>query len=536
MPIIELSEIPEHEQIDADICIVGSGPAGTTLALELSQSKLRVVVLESGGLERDDAADALNEIESIGWPRVMDQWIVRNRVLGGSSYTWRGKCAPFDDIDYEERNWVPYSGWPLRPQDLAPYLERSTSHIGIGAGTGYTSASGFWKLANRKSETPSFDENLLVPYFWQFSKDKYNPFDYARFGKRLRHGEANDTRILLHATALRVNVDEAGTAVKSITVSGRDGRVRVVAAHRIVLCAGGIENARLLLASNHQLSTGLGNQNDLVGRFLMDHPRGTVAKFDPKRADTSLRWLGVYNVGSKASSHRYRHGLQLSPRYQREQRLLNCAVFLEERLTVDDPWSAVMRLVRRQGSRRDVMHIVSNIDVIAKGTYQYFVKKNGLQRKYEHIELLGIVEQPPNPDSRLMLSNKKDPLGIPLARIDWKVSDLEQETMRVTARLVASEFARLGLESPHLEQWVTDGNGFPTNIRDVAHPTGTTRMSLDPRTGVVDINCEVHGIRGLFVAGTSVFPTAGHANPTQMIVAFACRLADILKAKSKLSG
>ncbi len=532
MSIFDLSEIPENEKINADVCIIGSGPAGATLAVELANCALRVVLVESGGKERQADTDALNEIESVGWPRVMDQWIVRNRMLGGSSATWRGKCATFDDIDYEERDWVPHSGWPIQPSEMKPYLDRSTSHLGIGTGTGYTGID-FWKIENRTCETPSFDENLLMPYFWQFTKDKHNPFDYMRFGKRLADGEAGNAKILLHATVVHIDTNDSGTAAKSVQVCGRDGRMRTIAAPQIVLCAGGVENTRLLLASNRRFPAGLGNQNDLVGRFLMDHPRGAVATFDPKRSDSLLGWFGLYNVKSKAGSHRFRHGLQLSPLYQRKHRLLNCAVFLEERLTEDDPWSAMIRLLRRQGSLlRDATCIASNIGIVAKGINQYFVQKKGLQRKFERIELLAIVEQPPDPDSRLTLSDRVDRHGMPLSRIDWKVSELEQETFRVTAQLVASEFARLGLEPPRLENWVVNGQGFPTEIRDVAHPTGTTRMSENPRAGVVDTNCEVHGIRGLFILGSSVFPTSSHVNPTQMIVAFAVRLADLMKARA----
>jgi choline dehydrogenase-like flavoprotein len=531
MPVIELSEIPEHENIEADVCIIGSGPAGATLAIELAQTAFRVVLIESGGREREVESDALNEIESIGWPRTLDQWIVRNRILGGSSATWRGKCAPFDDLDYEERDWVPNSGWPVKLQELAAYLERSAPHLGIGTGTGYTGAE-FWKIANRRSETPSFDENLLAPYFWQFSKDKHNPFDYVRFAKRLVAGEARHARILLHATVTQISTNESGTMAESVEVRGRDGRTRVIAAPQIVLCAGGIENARLLLASNRQFPAGLGNHNDLVGRFLMDHPRGPIATFDPQKSDAVLRWFGLYNVKSKLGSHRFRHGLQLSPSYQRKHGLLNCAVFLEERLTEDDPWSAIIRLLRGQGSLpRDALYIGSNVGIVAKGLNQYFIEKKGLQRKFEKIELLGIVEQPPNPDSRLTLSDRLDHYGMPLARIDWKVSKQEQETVKVTAKLVASEFTRLGLEPPQLENWILNDQGFPEGIRDVAHPTGTTRMSEHSRAGVVNPNCEVHGIQGLFVIGSSVFPTASHANPTQMIVAFAIRLADLLKAR-----
>jgi choline dehydrogenase-like flavoprotein len=116
--------------VQCDVCIIGSGPAGMTIARELSGTSLRVTLLESGGMERQEASDALNEIESVGWTRAQDQWTVRNRIVGGSSATWWSRCAPFDEIDMEQRDWVPYSGWPVKAGDLTSYIERSAKYLG----------------------------------------------------------------------------------------------------------------------------------------------------------------------------------------------------------------------------------------------------------------------------------------------------------------------------------------------------------------------------------------------------------------------
>ena len=123
MPILDSSAFAGSSalptRLRCDVCIIGTGPAGITIARELSGTPLRVTILESGGAERQEETDALNEIESVGWPRVMDQWLVRNRIVGGTSSTWDGRCAPFDEIDLQFRDWVPYSGWPFRMDDLA---------------------------------------------------------------------------------------------------------------------------------------------------------------------------------------------------------------------------------------------------------------------------------------------------------------------------------------------------------------------------------------------------------------------------------
>jgi choline dehydrogenase-like flavoprotein len=144
MPIVDLRDIPVAEKIEADICIVGSGPAGSTIARELGK-RLRIVVVESGGIARNTDVDSLNEIENIGRARVMDQWLVRNRMLGGSSNTWTGRCAPFDEIDCEARNWVQYSGWPFTAGEVEPFLQRAAPYLGLGFGSGFSDHA-FWEL------------------------------------------------------------------------------------------------------------------------------------------------------------------------------------------------------------------------------------------------------------------------------------------------------------------------------------------------------------------------------------------------------
>jgi choline dehydrogenase-like flavoprotein len=285
-----------------------------------------------------------------------------------------------------------------------------------------------------------------------------------------------------------------------------------------------------LLASRRAISAGLGNQNDLVGRFLMDHPRGRLGAFDVANSEPLQRWLGVYNLKSSKGSHRFRHGLRLSPNYQRNNGLLNCAVWLNEFVTEDDPWNALARILRGRGTlAKDALFVASNLGLVAKGLNQFLIQRNGMPRKLDRLELLCIVEQQPDPESRITLSDRVDRFGVPISRINWKINQQEERTVRTIGRLVQAEFRRLSLNELCLDDWLVRDEGLPLSFPDIAHPTGTTRMSTSPKSGVVDPNCQVHGVRGLFVAGSSIFPTSGHANPTHMIVATAIRLADFLK-------
>src|ERR1051325_5939172 len=164
MPIVDSSALVADpgviQKLDCDVCIIGSGPAGATIARELAGTRLKVTIVESGGMQRQPQADALNEIENVGWPRVMDQWLVRNRIVGGSSHSWTGRCGPFDDIDFEKRAWVPYSGWPIGLRDVMPYLDRSTSYLGIGK-----RGRDFWSMTGLKPPARSLDTTTLLQFF-----------------------------------------------------------------------------------------------------------------------------------------------------------------------------------------------------------------------------------------------------------------------------------------------------------------------------------------------------------------------------------
>ena len=529
MDLRSLSTLQNGETLEADICIVGTGPAGATLMRELAGTRLRVIVVESGETNPVSFAESLNEIESIGVARTLDQTIVRNRILGGTSLLWSGRCAYLDEIDYQERPWVPHSGWPLGPEEMAPYLARSAEHLGLGL-SGDFSHEGFWALAARTRPASRLDPTRLRPFFWQFSRFR-GPQEPMRFGPRiLSERNAPNLRVLTGATAVHINTNEAVTAQHSLEVAAHDDRRWTVTAGKLVLCAGGIENARLLLNSTRVCAQGLGNTHDMVGRFLMDHPRGGVAKFDHTKARTLTPHFGFHTVRTEHGTNLFCQGLRLSPDVQESEGLLNCAVWLSELVAPDDPWTAVKHIASgRPDWRRDLLAVLSNGVLMARGLDSMLRRGGGPIRKLDGLELNCIVEQLPDPDSRVLLADRVDGHGMRLPRLDWRISQLEQQTVRRTAQLVASGLQAAGIAAPVLEDWVAAGEGFGPGFGDVAHHIGTTRMSGDARSGVVDARCAVHGVSGLFVAGSSVFPTASHANPTQMIVALAVRLADHLQ-------
>jgi choline dehydrogenase-like flavoprotein len=538
MHTADFNQQDETSELETDVCIVGSGPAGLSVAKEFVGSSVRVLVVESGDAEPNEFADALNSIDSVGVPRVMD--LVRARIFGGTSHVWSGRCAPFDATDYAERDWAPMSGWPVQMADLAPYVERASVNLGLGPPCYDESV---WKKGLSLKwydgrpggagmpPAQELDPNLLRPVFWQFSKHVDNPKDWMRFGPWFRQFSAKNVRILLNATVTQLNLADDGRAITSADVTGKSRKTRRIRAKAFVLCAGGVENPRLLLASNKVAANGIGNRNDLVGRYFMDHPRAAFATVNPRRSQALQDRFCVHRLNHETGAHYFLTGFGLSPALQKAERLLNCAGWLILHSAPDNPWDAVRRL--RSAKRnliRDAAAIGANSRIVMQGVGR-LVRRMPVAHKLEKITLFADVEQRADRNSRVTLSDRKDPFGVPLPCIDWRINDQVGDSIRRLGSAAAHEFERLGLAKIDLEPWVVDRKLSEANFTDAGHPSGGTRMASDPKAGVVDEHCQVHGVGGLYVASSSVFPTNGHANPTLMIVALAIRVADRIKAQ-----
>jgi choline dehydrogenase-like flavoprotein len=537
MNVEDLRALPERAVVDADVCIVGSGPAGLTIARELNGSGLKVLVLESGGRDREPWSEALNTIESVGAPRVMDQALVRNRVLGGSSATWAGRAATFDELDFAAREWVPFSGWPITRAELEPYFVRSMQHLGLAVAD--NNQPSLVDLVAAKYAR--LDRQMFRQYAWTYSRHDASSSDVMRFGPQALNSRLDDVRCFVHATVTHIDTSETGDTVTRLQVHAPDRRCRWVTARLVVLCGGAIENARLLLASNRVLEGGVGNGHDVVGRFLMDHPRGPVGHFAPADSLAVQRLFGDFRLKGNAATTtgavapiagpaQLTPGFALSPEIQESERMLNCAMWISGHLSDDDPLDSARDLVRLRRPVQSLRNVLGHPRMVTENMKRVLFDGRLALRSMSTVELQCIVEQRPDRDSRITLSERTDALGVPLSVIDWRIGDQEARTVRWASIGFAGEMRRLGLPVPVLLAMITDEDAT-FHLPDVAHPSGTTRMSLDPCTGVVDVNCAVHGVDGLFVAGSSVFPTNGHANPTQMIVAMAVRLADHLKAE-----
>ncbi|RYC29350.1 GMC family oxidoreductase [Lichenibacterium minor] len=520
MDISDLRTIAAGAVVHAEVCIVGSGPVGHAVASELALAGISVVVIESGGREPDAWVDSLNEVENVGAPRVVDQRLVRNRGLGGSSRTWSGRLAAFDNADFERRPWVPGSGWPIARPEMARFLAAAATHLGgvVGDNLAPGHVDGILARSIR------FDGGPLVDYLWSYSRHDSRSRDFRRFATVAEAPVMAGVRCLLNATVTQVEVTAQADTVIGLEVGGLDGRFRRVSSPVVVLCAGGIENARLLLASDRVVRGGLGNAHDQVGRHLMDHQRGPVARFREADIDAAQRTFGSFRRVLDGTPTVLTRGVAFSRNHQRDRGLLNAAAWLNGRVSPEDPIDALSRMGRMRGdSIRDAITLARGAPRLVQAAARFTLGRSPVRRMLG-LDLECMVEVSPDPDSRITLSNRRDVLGVPISRVDWRVGEREARTLQAMAHTFMRESARLGLPVPQPTEEVDDGV-VPASFLDVAHPTGATRMSSDPATGVVDTDCAVFGIRGLFVAGSSVFPSSGHANPTQTAVALAIRLA-----------
>lgn len=518
----------------ADVCVVGSGAAGVPLTLELARRGKSVLLLESGGLAFDAEIQSLYEGENLGHPMELDYG--RYRVFGGSTTQWTGRCAKLDPIDFETRDWLPYSGWPIGPEDLAPYYGPAAKYCGFRAPWTRDDEA----FAAVGARVPALDPDRAGPFVWRYGPSGVRM--YANFGadheQELRR--AQNVRVLLNANVVGFVASERGGRIEALKVRSLDGRALEARADAFVLCCGGLENARLLLHSEEDTPGGVGTGRAMLGRFFMQHPRGRIARVKTS-AEMSRRLQDTFNVFATARPPQHEIGFALPETVQRREGLLNASAILTYEADPNSGWERAkdgLRSLAREpvaGAARLAGALADPVDVVRNAW------RRGVQGRHPAVRTRAIdvvidLEQAPDPESRVTLGDGRDRLGMRRAQVDWRVSDLERRTSLRFAELLAEEFRRLGLGELELEPWLRETGPVGTEaLTGTFHHIAVTRMASDPSQGVVDADCRVHGAPNLFVGGCSVFSTGGHANPTLTIVALALRLADHL-AEQDLAG
>lgn len=544
--IVDLGETRDSELAEYDVCVVGSGPAGTTVANELAGSGVRICILESGRLKPTKHGDRLRDVRSEG---IQIKPYSRERVLGGASTTWAGLSSLLDSVDLKPRPYVPNSGWPIAREELLPFYEEAAVRyrfppLPLLAGDELRK---LWEKGDTRPTWRNVEEKLFLA--------AAEPQNFAREFRDLF--ESDQVDVYLDATLLELEQETDTSRVNKARLRTSDGRELWLRARVFVLATGGLENARLLLNSG-----GLGNEDDVVGRYLMNHPKNYHGILKLARPVREL----PYYFGCLYQGFAGYAGLRLREDLQEERALLNSYVRFEPLF----PWSdrqgveafvflakqmlQLLRRVRRlgkgkgklvqlrdysetgddsdlQNERKSTLQwlgLVGRIVIDLPWVIWYLFFRVFMKRgpAISRVRMRNFMEMEPHPENRVLLDDAHDANGQPIPLVRHRCSELDRRSMVALHEEMVQEVAKNGLgklttDLQRQEPWPID--------QDASHHLGTTRMGTDPRTSVVNPDCRLHDVDNVYLAGGSVFPTSGCANPTFTIVALAIRLAGHLR-------
>ncbi len=512
---IDARQLDNGSLIEGDICIVGTGAAGISIALDWIDSGYKVILLEGGGFDYDDQVQELYNGKLTGQP-YYPMKSSRLHYFGGSTMHWGGMCAMFDELDFEKRDWVPHSGWPIKLQDIAAHYPKANDILDLGP---YEWDVEYWTKKDPKMIPLPLDKNVVWNKMWHFSPP-------TRFGTKYKDTLVNAKNIHLYTYANVVDIT-AGENVKniqSVTVKNHAGRTHTVKAKYFILACCSIQTARLLMASNKQAPAGLGNDRDLVGRYFMEHPELKTGELWLTKTDE----LKLYQI------EKVRAELAFHPQVQKEFQLLNGTVALNPLPLVknvkanvqtwneDDPRKSLKKNQDDYGTTPKRNFFQKVMDKISPPKEE---------KSFQSYELYTRIEQAPNPDSRVVLSDEIDALGVPRANLHWSMQPIDKYTVRKLNTLVGQLVGEAGIGRVRLYDFLLNekDQSMPDFTSGGWHHIGTTRMSDTPQTGVVDKDCKVFGLDNLYIAGSATFPTAGAINPTFTVVAISLRLSEHIK-------
>ncbi len=538
--IVDARELPEGCELQGDVAVVGGGPAGITLALELAEAGLAVLLLEGGRRQDRHRLDPFQG-EVTDNTRHPPLTLYRTSGLGGTSSLWGGRCVPFDAVDFEPRSHVKWSGWPIGRAEMDGWYARASAWCESGQPR--------FRAADALGDDapPAIhgfgDSEIDTDGIERFSR----PTDFGRrYGKRLATGR--HVTVVLGARCNGMTMAPSRRGVAGLRFAGAPGHSFRVRADCYVLAMGGLEIPRLMLAE------GVGSP--ALGRFYMCHLEGkaAVARF---RADTPV----VFSYERDGDGIYLRRHFALTPEAQRRRGLTNVILRIEPPAIADPAHASPVlsalwlsrtflkaeyaRKLASFGYRGDlpvestalvarhIRNVAIGLPQLGRFAAVWLVRHSWARRKLPYVAIASRdgsfsldynAEQSPNPDSRITLGEERDQLGMPRLKVNWQVRPEDVESVVETHRVLAAALARSGAGVLEVQE-----DAIRQGYNAIGgHHIGTARMAHDRSLGVVDSDCKVFGVDNLWLAGSAVFPTCSHANPTLTIVALAARLANHL--------
>jgi len=527
--IIDGRELSKNTDIEADICIMGGGVAGITLANELKDSFANIVLIEAGDEQYSVESQALYAAnsKSATYP---DPQHSRLRLLGGSSNHWGNNTSPLSKIDFEKREWIPNSGWPISLEDIQDYYTKAADYCG-------TSSDGY--------QTPYWTKRFNQPNLTRDSKNieigiakAANPPTrfYASYGELI--SQHKNITIYKNTNVTDLEFDKQSRRVTSAKLNTYNEYKHTITAKIFVMCFGGIENARMLLHFNNQSENLLGNQFDNVGRYFMDHTTVRAAQLFTNKLEDFPLFEGQYLAQRYIKSF-----FQLTERCLAENQTTNLRIPLVKanQYELSDGISSfhLMKQALAKNSLPNnlsthLSNFVMDFDLIVEA----LARTSFDSRLFDHANdfagftLPMMVEQTPHRNNQIKLSKVRDKLGIPKIDIIWEFKQEDKNRVWKSLEIFAREvgglsIGRLKLLKEREKRIFGDQMGFGS------HHMGTTRMSETEEQGVVDKNLQVFGTDNMYISGSSVFATGGHVPPTLTIAALSIRLADFLKKEKR---
>lgn len=522
--VIDIDKLDNKLLINSDICIMGGGVAGITLANELKKHHTNIVIIESGDevINPDTQNLYSGNVVNKLYP---DPEYSRLRMLGGSSNHWENNTSPLDKIDFEKRDWVDNSGWPIELSDLESYYLKAGDYCGTKS-DGYDTKTWASRL---KQEVLGNSQNIIET---GIAKVSIPPVRfYSSYGDDL--SEAKNVRIYKNSNVVDIEYDSSKEKIEKIYFETMPGKRYTVASKVFIMCFGGLENARMLLHFNKNNADKIGNHYDNVGRYFMDHPVVRAGQLFPN----DIERFSLYS-GNNLKDRIVLGYFKLSEKTLNKNKINNIRIPLvpnTEYIMSDGISSShILSDALSKGEFPDdfsshITNILKDIDMIAEGISRKKFNKV-LFDKSDQIygyQLPIMLEQTPDRNNRVMLGNSQDKYGINKILIDWKLKENDKENLWKALEIVAQQFGaeslgRIRLLKERSSRIWGDQLGFGH------HHMGTTRMSSHYKNGIVDKNHLVFSTKNLFMGGSSVFPTGGHVPPTLTIVAMSIRLADII--------
>jgi choline dehydrogenase-like flavoprotein len=503
-----------EDSVDCELCIIGAGAAGITLARRLAGVYGDLVLMEAGSFEFDYATQQLYLGRNLGLP-YYDLQGCRLRYFGGTTNHWSGYNRANDPIDYEGRPELGVPAWPVHMDEIQPFVDEAAHELGIRAqffdATYYTRELGFPASVLFEANSPAFETKIF-----QIARER-------RFGQLYREelGKAPGLRVLLNLNAVHLQLTADGNRLQSVRAATTTGKNVTVRAKVFVLACHAIENARLLLASDDIQKTGVGNTYDQVGRYFMEHPYIVASKLIPsKRFSIFYDWKYALRRDLNAN-------LSLSARAMKDLGILQYYCRFDPVYAEKDVRDAISGPSFDRQVLEDLVTVLGDFSDAIENELNARDIVNTLPAYYR---LEHRIEQAPNANSRVTLSDERDSLGTRCADVNWSLREVDYDTFREGHDLVVRELSALGAGRFILDELTPEL--IDATVSGKYHHMGTTRMSATPRDGVVDSNARVHGVDNLYVMGSSIFPTSGYSGPTMMIVAFTLRLAEHLKSRA----